>query len=101
MQSQAVPSIAKESVFVKTQPVEFGDPVQGYDFNQGVDFEKLLSQYRVMGFQATTFGRAVEEVNKMLKWRLSDEPVQPDDDIKDPAERAKVRDLKRLFFRVN
>ena len=30
------------------------------------------------GFQATQFGYAVDEVNKMLKWRLSDELVPED-----------------------
>ena len=32
------------------------------------------------GFQATELGRAIERVNEMIKWRLSDEPVKPDED---------------------
>ena len=42
------------------------------------------------GFQATQFGYAVDEVNKMLKWRLSDEPVPEDanEEERDPAYRA-------------
>lgn len=44
------------------------DPVlvKGYDFNQGVDYHKLLQSYRTSGFQATNFGLAVEEINRMV-----------------------------------
>jgi len=42
-------------------------PVQGYDFNKGVDFEALLNAYRTMGFQATSFGDAVDEINRMVR----------------------------------
>lgn len=31
--------------------------------------------------QATSFGNAVDEINRMINWRLSDEPVQPDDEL--------------------
>lgn len=52
--------------------------------------------------QATNFGLAVDEINRMLAWRLSDEPPAPcpdgivegseeDTEIRDPAERAKVK----------
>eukprot|EP01128_Nolandella_sp_AFSM9_P007099 TRINITY_DN3796_c0_g1_i2.p1 TRINITY_DN3796_c0_g1~~TRINITY_DN3796_c0_g1_i2.p1 ORF type:complete len:405 (+),score=113.43 TRINITY_DN3796_c0_g1_i2:57-1217(+) len=68
-------------------------PVQGPDFNEKVDLEKLLSSYLNMGFQGTALGLAVEEINKMIKWRLSDEPI-PDgeaDMYKDPEYRANLR----------
>ena len=38
------------------------------------------------GYQATQFGRCVDEVNRMLKWRLSDEPI---DDTTDEEERIR------------
>ncbi len=40
--------------------------VSGYDFNEGIDHHKLLQSFRTSGFQATNFGRAVEEINKMV-----------------------------------
>jgi len=39
----------------------------GYDWNDGVDYEKLLSIYRYSGFQATNFGLSVEQINKMVR----------------------------------
>ncbi|KAL5483684.1 hypothetical protein EMCRGX_G020090 [Ephydatia muelleri] len=51
--------------------------VRGYDFNNGdVDYRALLASYRTSGFQATNFGLAVEEIEKMLKAR--DQPVPPE-----------------------
>ena len=44
--------------------------VKGYDFNQGVDHHALLQSYKFSGFQATNFGLAVEEINKMIIKRL-------------------------------
>lgn len=38
----------------------------GYDWSQGLDYEKLLQSYLTAGFQATSFGLAVQEVNKMV-----------------------------------
>jgi deoxyhypusine synthase len=38
----------------------------GYDWNKGVSYEALLETYRFCGFQATNFGLAVEEINKMV-----------------------------------
>jgi len=55
----------------------------------GIDHDALLKAYRYMGFQATNFGLAVEEINRMRTWRLSDEPAKPDDD--DELQRADVR----------
>lgn len=45
------------------------------------------------GFQATNLGLAIEEINRMRRWRLSDVPVTPDedDDFKDPQVRANTR----------
>ena len=39
---------------------------QGYDWSQGLDYEKLLSSYLTTGFQATSFGLAVQEINRMV-----------------------------------
>lgn len=45
------------------------DEVRGYDWKTGVDYDKLLKTYVHTGFQATNFGLAVEEINKMIECR--------------------------------
>ena len=89
-----LPEILQTAVLGESAEMPEGSiPVKGYDFNKGVDLNKILQSFATTGFTATTFGQAVEEVNRMLKWRLSDEPIaaDEDEDLKDPAARAKVR----------
>lgn len=58
----------KEAVLLPSEKTEDTNPVvKGYDFNNGVNWEELLGTYQNIGFQATNFGRAVEEINKMVK----------------------------------
>jgi deoxyhypusine synthase len=49
--------------------------VKGYDFNEGINYEKMFESYCSMGFQASALGEAIKQVNQMIKWRLSDEPI--------------------------
>ena len=42
------------------------EKVGGYDFNNGINYDKLLDSYAYTGFQATNFGAAVREINKMV-----------------------------------
>ena len=59
--------MAAQAVLVQSQEMPADSvKVQGYDFNQGVDYHKLLKSYTTSGFQATNFGLAVEEINKMV-----------------------------------
>lgn len=41
--------------------------VQGYDFNQGVNYKALMQSFYNTGFQATHFGQAVREINRMVR----------------------------------
>lgn len=70
-------------------------PVQGYrtDDSGAVDWEKLFASYATTGFQATNLGKAIEKIDEMLRWRLSDEPIEKetDDDWKDPELRARTK----------
>lgn len=51
----------------------------GLDFNSpDFSFEKLFDSYKYFGFQATNIGLAIEEIEKMIKWRLSDEVPNPE-----------------------
>lgn len=52
--------------------------VRGYDFSRGVDYHALLQAFGTTGFQATNFGRAVQQVNAMIEKKL--EPLAQDED---------------------
>lgn len=41
--------------------------VRGYDFNKGCDINGLMESMLTTGFQATTFGQAIAEVNRMVR----------------------------------
>lgn len=40
--------------------------VKGYDFNDGVNYYKLLQFYVRFGFQVSNFGYVVEQIDKMV-----------------------------------
>jgi deoxyhypusine synthase len=69
----------KETVLKKSDNLEFKDIIKGYDFNEGVDFSKLFLSYKTMGFQGTALAKSIEIINDMIKWRLSDEPIEEDE----------------------
>jgi len=89
-----IPAVAQSAVLGESEPMPEGSiPVRGYDFNQGCDLSALLASFATTGFQATHFGQAVEEVRRMINWRLSDEPVREDEDedLRSESARAAVR----------
>lgn len=68
--SHTLPTSVNDAVLKKTTNLSFlGDKVVGYEWNQGVDYNKLLDSYLHTGFQATSFGLAVKEINKMINCR--------------------------------
>lgn len=83
---------AMSSVLVKSEPLE-GETVKGYDFNEGVDYHKLFESYKRIGFQAMYMGRAIDIINHMIHYRLSDDPIEENetDEYKDPEVRKKTR----------
>lgn len=95
MDSNQSVSGAEEAVFVKSQQLPEGTPqVQGasgiiffylftinnnvypmymtfliftgYDWNKGVNYHELFNTYKYAGFQATNFGLAIDEINRMV-----------------------------------
>ncbi|XP_015926979.1 probable deoxyhypusine synthase [Parasteatoda tepidariorum] len=75
---QGIPAIALDAVLKKSSALPKNKvPVKGYDFNDGVDYHALLQSYKTSGFQATNFGLAVEEINKMISCR--NEPFTDED----------------------
>lgn len=64
------PDLAKDAVLQESQPMPKDTPtVAGYDFNQGVNYDAILKSFKYLGFQATNFGNAVDEINKMIACR--------------------------------
>ncbi|GJP85162.1 hypothetical protein CLOP_g15274 [Closterium sp. NIES-67] len=68
-----------------------------------VDYQQLMSRMLTTGFQATCLGQAINEVNRMLAWRLSHDPPKADDteEERDPAFRSSVRCKIFLGFTSN
>ncbi|KAH8260517.1 hypothetical protein KR038_002723 [Drosophila bunnanda] len=64
------PAVAKDAVLRPSERLAEGTPqVQGYDFNEGVNYSKLFESYVNTGFQATNLGLAMREINRMLDCR--------------------------------
>ena len=57
-------SIAHENILKKSDEIS-GASVKGYDFNNGVDYDKLLDTYINVGAQATSLGQAIDIVKEM------------------------------------
>jgi deoxyhypusine synthase len=68
-------------------------PVNGPNFEEPLDMQRFLASFSSIGFQATNLGRAIEIVNKMRSWRLSDEVISEDEsaELQDHETRAQIR----------
>lgn len=87
-----VPQKAINAVLLKSKQLPKCTPkVRGYDFNNGVDFNSLLNAYKFTGFQATNFGEAVDRINEMISWRLSDDEINEDDLVTNFKDRENIR----------
>lgn len=90
-----LPDIMKEGVFSRGDRsiVDHMLKIKGYDFNEGINYEKILSTYIHSGCQATYVGQAINILNKMIDWRLSDEDVaqEKDERYKDEEVRKDTR----------
>ncbi|GFO05967.1 deoxyhypusine synthase [Plakobranchus ocellatus] len=72
-----VPSVAADAALVKSEPMPEGSKeVKGYDFNDGVNYKKLFESYACSGFQATSVGNAITEINRMIDCKL--QPIPED-----------------------
>ncbi|KAF8820427.1 deoxyhypusine synthase [Cardiosporidium cionae] len=103
--ADSLPQLPREAVLVDSQPLEKNVlPVCGINFDEDVSLDSLCKSFLTSGFQATNLGLAIEEIRRMIKWRLSDEPVDEDDigtSYEDPLVRAKTRCTIWLSFTSN
>ena len=62
---------ALAAVLVASEELPEGSiAIRGYDFNGGRELDGLLRSFKSTGLQATALGRAIDEVNAMLDWRV-------------------------------
>lgn len=77
---------ARNAAYIQSASVSFlKQKVVGYDWNQGVDYNKILKTYLNTGFQATNFGLAVQELNRMIECRNLPMPKCRNENNQDPV----------------
>ncbi|KIM68572.1 hypothetical protein SCLCIDRAFT_104660 [Scleroderma citrinum Foug A] len=89
-----IPTDAAAAVLQRSEPLpDSAISVEGPDFERDLSLQQLLQSYERIGFQANSLGQAINIVNRMRTWRLSDEPISPDDpdQYTDPEVRAQTR----------
>ncbi|XP_047341545.1 deoxyhypusine synthase [Impatiens glandulifera] len=96
--------VVRSVVFKESESLEGSCiKIEGYDFNKGVNYHELLKSMVSTGFQASNLGDAIELINQMLDWRLSNEPLAEDCSAEEmnPAYRESVTTKVFLGFTSN
>lgn len=57
--------IARENLLREGSEVK-GTAIKGYDFNEGVNYDKIVKSFASTGYQASNLAKAIEITNKML-----------------------------------
>ena len=77
----------------------------GPDFSaaEGRTLDSMMDKFLTTGFQATNIGLAIKEIERMRAWRLSDEPVAPNeaDEYLDEAARKACKAKIFLAYTSN
>ncbi|CAL1534284.1 unnamed protein product [Lymnaea stagnalis] len=69
----AVPEIAADAVLVQSEQMPEGsEVVRGYDFNEGVDYHNVFKSLSRTGFQATSVGQSITEINRMIDCKFQE-----------------------------
>jgi deoxyhypusine synthase len=66
MESKEKEKIARENILRESEEAK-GLSVKGYDFNNGIDYEKIIDSYATSGAQATNLSRAIQIIREMRK----------------------------------
>ncbi|KAK1224384.1 Deoxyhypusine synthase [Marasmius sp. AFHP31] len=94
MTSTQVPDTASAAILLRSEPVpDSYVSVKGPDFDKPLSLQEFLQSYERIGFQANSLGKAIDVVNRMRSWRLSDEPIPEDEseEYRSPEVRQKTR----------
>src|SRR3989344_4065181 len=57
--------IARENLLKKSEEID-GVKIKGYDFNSGLDWDKVIDSFASVGFQASNLSKAIEITRKMI-----------------------------------
>lgn len=84
------PSVAVEAIHkASCELPEDLTKIRGYDFNQGVDLQGVMKSFISTGFQASSFGQAIQEINHMIEKRLEPEEESEEKEVEVPEEHRK------------
>jgi deoxyhypusine synthase len=56
---------ASKNILKKSEKVD-GEVIKGYDFNKGINYEKIIDSFSSTGFQASHLSQAIEIVKEMI-----------------------------------
>ena len=56
-----------QAVLVPSDTLPETPTIRGWDFNNGRDLDGMMDSFYRTGFQGTTFGQAIHEVNRMVR----------------------------------
>jgi len=97
-----IPTPVASAVLVESSSMPEGSPIcSGHDFSgtDGNTIDSIMKSMLHTGFQATNLGKAIEQIQSMRSWRLSDVPFKDeveDESLRDASVRSKIR--ARIFF---
>ena len=100
-QHDHIPSVTASAVLGESASMPEGSvPCKGHDFNIGqrCDIDSMIRSFLTTGFQATNVAEAVQQIQELRSWRLSDTPWKEGDDValKDTSIRQRIR--ARIFL---
>ena len=103
--NKGIPAKVIENIYHTKGDIDLSDrlKVKGYDFNNGIDYEAIWKTLKSVGAQSTNLGHAIDIINEMVTWRLSDDPIETEEDeeYKDPEVRANTRCMIFLGYTSN
>lgn len=97
-----IPSVSASAVLGESETLPESTPqCQGVDFNK-VSQDNMLSDimeaFATTGFQATNLAAAVDQINQMRKWRMSDVDWKEGDDPALQSKEVRERLRARIFL---
>lgn len=72
--------------------------IKGYDFNEGINYEKIFNTYINTGFQAYNLGKSFKIIDEMLSWRLSHDDINLEENDNYLDENIRKSTRTTIFF---
>lgn len=94
-----IPSVSASAVLGESESMPEGTPIcRGHDFNEPSSLDDIMKSMCTTGFQATNVGLAIQRIQEMRKWRLSQVPWKEGDDPELQSLEVRNRIRARIFF---